>query len=115
MADHHKAKAANIEWQLERSIYSDDPDAIPRLEERISELEARRDRVKQINAFFRKHKLDLSTMPDEQLSTVLAPLNLTPEEIEDLAMALQYSQHGKGYPPYHLRNLSGNIACLECP
>ena len=110
MADHHKAKAANIEWQLERSIYSDDPDTVPRLEKRISELEACRDRAKQINAFFRKHKLDLSTMPDEQVSTVLAPLNLAPTEIGDLTMALRYSQHGKGYPAYHLRNLSGNIA-----
>ena len=110
VADRHRTKAANIEWQLERSIYSDDPDAIERLQERITDLEAKRVRIKQINAFFHKHRLDLLAIPDDQISAALAPINLTPAEIRDLAMAVRFSQHGKGYPPYHLRNLAGNIA-----
>lgn len=48
-ASARRAKAAEIERQLERAIYNDDPDAIERIEERIAELEAKRAEIKEAN------------------------------------------------------------------
>jgi hypothetical protein len=53
-ADTMQERASGIQAQLNRSIYSDDEDAIERLEERIAELEAQRDRAKAINKEIRK-------------------------------------------------------------
>src|SRR3990167_4134387 len=39
MADHHDSKAAGLARQLDRSVFSDDADAIARLEARIAENE----------------------------------------------------------------------------
>lgn len=55
----HKAegmvsRAGNIEAQLDGAIYSDDPDAVERLEERLADLEAQRERIKTANAAYRK-------------------------------------------------------------
>ena len=55
MADKHGQAAATIRDQLDRSIYRDDVDAVERLEEKIADLEARRDRMKAVNAWFTKH------------------------------------------------------------
>lgn len=54
MATHHEQKAAGIEAQLDRSIFSDDDDAIERLAEKIADLEAERDSNKGLNAAWRK-------------------------------------------------------------
>lgn len=81
------SRADNIESQLDRSIYSDDPDATERLRERIVELEAKRGQMKTANATYRKeHKAELAAM--------------TP-----------YERHqAVPFPAYALTNLSGNIA-----
>ena len=54
LAEHHEAKAAGIEPQLERSIFSDDDNAIEAIEARIEEHEAQRERMKKVNALYRK-------------------------------------------------------------
>lgn len=41
-----ESRADGIEAQLDHAIYSDDPDAIERLRERIAELEGERERIK---------------------------------------------------------------------
>ena len=53
-AESMRSRADGIESQLDQSIYSDDPDAVERLEERIAELEAQRDRFKAHNREMRK-------------------------------------------------------------
>lgn len=64
MARHHEEKAAGLERQLERSIFSDDEDAPERIRERIAELEAERERMKAANTAWRKAgKPDLGTAP----------------------------------------------------
>jgi len=55
LAEHHEAKAAGLENQLDRSIFSDDTDAVEQLEQRIAENEAKRDRMKQVNSLYRKN------------------------------------------------------------
>ena len=112
--ERQRSTAAEIERQMDRSIYSDDEDAIERLEERIEALEAERARIKAINAAFRKHKIDLAKIdPDspelEQAWAALEPLNMTAEEWREIGDGFRFLRHGKGYPPYTLKNLGGNI------
>lgn len=57
------ARAAGIEDQLDKAIYSDDPDAAEALTARIAELEAKRDGMKARNAAYRaEHKTELKTL-----------------------------------------------------
>jgi hypothetical protein len=54
MAAHHSSKAGGLAQQLERSIFSDDADAIPRLETKVAEEEATVAKWKAVNKAYRK-------------------------------------------------------------
>lgn len=54
LAKHHASKADGLARQLDTSIFSDDPDAVKQIEARIAEREAKRERMKRINALYRK-------------------------------------------------------------
>ena len=54
VAAHHEGAAAGIESQLDRSIFSDDPDGIEALTARIAANETTRDRMKEVNRLYRK-------------------------------------------------------------
>lgn len=86
-AERMAERAAEIESQLDHSIYSDDEDAVERLRERVADLEAKREKIKTANAAYRKeHKAELAAMsPYERGQSV-------------------------PFPSYVLQNLSGNIA-----
>lgn len=78
-------------------ISSDDPDAAVKLGEKVSELEARRDRMKAINAHWRKHK-------------TFDGLELTDGERREIASNAAYSwQKTQPYPSYSLTNLGARI------
>lgn len=98
-----RSRADNIEAAADEAIYSDDPDARERLEERIATLEAERDRVKHYNASCRKGS------PDRSI--------LTPDQVRQLDGAIQVwgdSQcKGGAFPGYHLSGISGNISRLR--
>ena len=86
MADHHVSKANGLAAQLDHAIYSDDPDAIERLTEKIANMEAERDAMKKANAAYRKaHAAELRTMTPYQRSQAVP------------------------HAPYELQNLGGNI------
>lgn len=53
-AQDHASKADGLAAQLDRNIYSDDPDAVEALEARIADLERQRDEQKAMNAAVRK-------------------------------------------------------------
>jgi DNA polymerase III delta prime subunit len=56
-------RADNIEAAAANAIYSDDPDAIERLTEKLTRLEAEREQVKSENAAFRKvHRAELKLL-----------------------------------------------------
>ena len=98
MRDKHLQAANTIEHQLATSIYSDDPDVVERLTEKITGLEVQRERVKRINKQMRK-----SGGSQEGL-------DLTNKEKLDIASAkLTGHDPTKGYPSYHLSGLSGRI------
>lgn len=96
-AESMASRAAGIEAQLARSIYSDDEDAIEALRVRIAGLEVERDRVKAFNAGCRKGQRDVSMLTESERAALLS--------------CARYSSLGKGggFPGYHLTNLSGNI------
>lgn len=90
-------RAANIERQAERSIYSDDTDAIERLDERIADLEAQRDRIKRYNVTCRKGSPDLSILSEIQQKGLLS-----------CARAGQVRDN-RAMPKYVLSNMSADI------
>lgn len=62
-AESMSSRADSIERQAEHAIYDDDPDAVERLEARVAELEAKRDRMKAANAEYRReHRAELKAM-----------------------------------------------------
>ena len=93
------ARASGIEAQLDRSIYSDDPDAIEQLEKRIEALEAERARVKAYNASCRKGARDVNLLDKEQQADLLSTARHSPYMI---------GKEGQ-MPAYVLTNLGGNI------
>lgn len=123
MAEHHDRAADTIERQLDQSIYRDDHDEVERLEAKLAALEARRTRVKAINAWLRKnrkrHMLNTMTVPrgtgPEAVKAVTAlfmdcqkAMALTADERHDLLESLKWNQT-VGFPPYVLQNLGGTI------
>lgn len=98
-ADSMRSRADNIEAAAEHAIYSDDHDAVERLQERIAGLEAERGRIKAYNASCRKGA------PNEAL--------LSNAQVAQLASVRQYSPYSLGkkgeFPGYALSNLGGNI------
>ena len=124
MAEHHSQAARTIQKQLDNSIYSDDVDATERLQEKLNGLEVQRDRIKKINAWFRKnakaHGLTSLSLPwDDKSEETAGKVNsilLAAEKVfsfsnkegKDLASAYSFNNR-IGFPPYVLSNLSGNI------
>jgi hypothetical protein len=104
MAEHHRATAVGIQDQLDRSIFSDDTDALDRLAERIAELEFRRERMKASNAAYRKGDGAWSAL-----------LGITQDQAAARRVTIEagYSWCRKPHPAYELSNLGGNIARLK--
>jgi hypothetical protein len=102
-AESMASRAAGIEAQLDVSIYSDDPDAVERLRERIAGLEAERDRVKAFNATCRKGEPDWTLITEREKRNLLRVVETSAYSVTDKAGKF------KGFPSYHLTNLSGNI------
>jgi hypothetical protein len=102
-AESMAGRAASIEGQLAGAIYSDDPDAVEQLSARIATLEAERDRVKAFNATCRKGSPDWSLITDAEKRSLLRTAEVAAYSVTDRA------GNFKGFPGYHLTNLSGNI------
>jgi Domain of unknown function (DUF3560) len=92
-------RAENIEAAAEHAIYSDDPDAIARLTERIAALERERDTIKAYNAACRKGTADPATLPD----------NLARELADAIKAWGDIQCPGGRFPSYTLSNLQANI------
>lgn len=89
-----QSTAANIASALNRSIYSDDADAIEQLEARIAGLEAKRDSIKAHNLSCRQGRPDASLVRGARR-----------REAEDG----RFMAKNETFPPYVLSNLNGNI------
>lgn len=105
MARSMDSRADEIERQADAAIYSDDPDAIEQLREKINLLERERERIKAVNAGCRKHGLDA-------FAALPATVDYSEEIAELRTLARITPWHDvcrKGFPAYKLSNLAGNI------
>jgi hypothetical protein len=102
-ADEMRSKAANIEAAADVAIYSDDVDAVERLEAKIAFLEAQRDRIKAFNVSCRKGTPDESLLDEGQRGGLASVRKHCP---------YQLGKKGE-MPGYELSNLSGNISRLR--
>jgi hypothetical protein len=99
LATRHRQCASGLERQLDRSVFSDDENAIERLEARITEREAERDRWKAYNASCRKGPPDETLLNDAQRAALAMVRRVA---------AYQIGKHGEA-PGYVATNLSANI------
>jgi hypothetical protein len=97
LAEHHASKAAGLAHQLEKNIFSDDHDAVQALEARIAEREAERERMKKVNALYRKKD-----------AAGLAALGHNLEALQE-SLKAAYSWCQQPYPAYELQNLGARI------
>lgn len=54
LSKHHEGKAAGLAIALDKTIFSDDSDAVEAIEQRIAANEAKREQMKKVNALYRK-------------------------------------------------------------
>lgn len=97
LASHHVAKAGGLEDQLERTIFSDDSNAIEAIEGRIADNEAKREHMKEVNALYRKGD-----------AAALAALGFDLEQLRE-KLKTAYSWCQQPFPGYELQNLGQRI------
>ena len=102
-AERMRQRADNIEAAADAAIYSDDPDALDRLDEKLQRLEGQRDRIKRYNASCRKGQPDRSILDERQRRDLASTERAVP----------QFMGKGGQFPSYVLRNLSGQIASVR--
>lgn len=101
-----EARAAGIEAQAGRAIYSDDPDAVQALEAKVVAMEAQRERMKAANAVVRRFKGD-----PEGGMLALEQIGFTAGQAQKL---FEPDFAGRlGFPSYATTNLSANIRRLR--
>ena len=104
IVDYHKAedfrrRADGIDRAADNAVYSDDVDAVERLEARIGEREGERDRIKRFNVTMRKGVGDLSLLDEKQKANYLSIVKNCP---------YQLGKKGE-FPGYVLSNLGATI------
>lgn len=99
MAEHHESKAAGLAAQLDRSVFSDDVDAVAQLEARIAEHEAQRERMKTVNRLWKKGD-----------AAGLAALGVDLDALKTRLAAAGAYWGSRPHLPYELSNLGGRIA-----
>lgn len=105
LAEHHEQRAGGIAAQLERSVFSDDSNAIEALQARIAQREAQVAKRKAVNAAFKKAKGDA---PARFAALVEAGL-LTQAEALSVAGTMASMRYDRPFPSYSLTNLNANI------
>lgn len=109
IADLHASKAAGIREQLDRCIFSDDPDAVEAIQARIAGLEEKQEKMKAANKICRNTKTT-----EAEKSEALRELfgRISDESIREM-LHPTYSFEKPGFPAYALANNSGNIGRLR--
>jgi hypothetical protein len=103
IARHHATKADGLAQQLDRTIFSDDPDAVEALEAKLAKLRADQGRDKAQNAYYRKHKTmkGCPGLSDEAAARV------------DADIPTRYSWEQKPVRPYEITNRGAEIRRAE--
>jgi hypothetical protein len=112
MAAEHESKAAEIARQLDRSIYSDDPDALDALAAKIVALEASQAQMVRVNAAWRKSgkpKADDA----EAWRKVADALGCSDNDLHRVRAEMARDFCHRAPFTYHLQNNGGNISRLK--
>ncbi len=105
LAEHHEQRAAGIASQLERSVFSDDENAVEALELRIAQREATVAHRKAVNAAFKKAKGE----PPARFAALVASGLMTQAEALSVAGTMASMRYDRPFPSYSLTNLNANI------
>lgn len=104
MARHHDSTAANLESAIDRSIYSDDANAIEALRARIAEREAEAERIVALNKAIRRELKAGLTLG------WLDRIGATETERKAIDRNVRFDwRHQPMFPAYTLSNLRGRI------
>lgn len=107
-ARHHAGKAANLERQLAKTIFSDDADAIERLEEKVAKLDAQRKANNAANRIVRSKPKNERT--PEKVAKLVA---LGMDEAKAIALFEPDFCGRVGIPSYVNQNLGGRITTAK--
>lgn len=113
LASHHTSRAGGIEHQLERSIFSDDPDAVEAIRAKVAALEQRREWYKRVNAAWRKAKKPAADNGPAWEAIAAALDCLVDDLTEGRKNLIRQPYHGQPYPAYCGQNIGGNISRLK--
>ena len=105
LATHHEQKAAGLASQLERSVFSDDENAVEALEARIAEREGEVAHRKAVNAAFKKAPGDAPA----RFAALVASGLMTRAEALSVAGTMARNGYERPFPGYSLTNLNANI------
>jgi len=111
-AEYHADKADGLERQLQNSVFSDDPDAIERLQEKLAALEHLQEQMKGINKIIRASK---KLSDDETIARIKAAYpTLSDESAREIVVPPEcLSFLGRGIPSYQLSNNNANIRRIK--
>lgn len=114
VARHHDSKGDGLERALEKTIFSDDPDALEALEAKAKSIDAQVDWMKRVNAAYRKAK----GAPGWAKGIVTKGLGITDEQALDIeAKAAKLfrlaSWERQPHPAYQLTNARANARRLR--
>ena len=98
LAEMHESKAANLEAALDRTIFSDDENAIEAIEQRIAKHEAQREQMKKVNSLYRKGDI-----------AGLQALGIDYEKLKAQLVAAGPYFGRAPHMPYEMSNLGGRI------
>lgn len=108
MAKHHTGKAAGIEQQLERTIFSDDADAVEQLQAKIEKAEKWQETMKAVNGIIRRKPKNEPT-PDKLAELVALGIG---ESVAGKLFTPDFA--GRiGFPDYETKNNNTNIRRMK--
>jgi hypothetical protein len=102
LAKHHTSKALGLRHQLDRTVFSDDSNAVEALTARMQEKIVKRDRMKLVNTLYRKGD-----------AVGLAKLGLDLIQLQAKVAAVGYSWVKAPYESWELSNLGASIKTDE--
>lgn len=114
LAEHHRSAARGLESALDRSIFSDDENAIEALEARIDNLERERARMVAINAAWRKAGKPRPVAADairDAWQRIADAVGMSDNDLGPARkrMAQHWNAGAAPFPTYSLSNLGGRI------
>lgn len=110
-AEYYAEKAEAAKWNT--AISSDDPDALPKLKEKLSSLQALQAHYKTVNKVVKSAKVAKMTEDSDKIEHVAAALGCSPQEAAEHLKGHGLAFQGAGYPSYTLTNNNANIKRVE--